>query len=175
MLVFGRNGKGLITALAKGVKCGNCGNVDTTLFAVIGNYAHLYHIPVFPIGKSGNTYCTHCKYVCSEKDLSSDLKERFKVLKKSTSYPIWLKSLLDEPPIGMRIAMKLGSDSYMTAKLKEIKEDTLIFALNKFSSNKRYIPDEVDKPDNYTSLEVAMTKSEYKEKFNAKEITEVKR
>lgn len=198
MLIFGTNGKVLKQELGANVKCGNCGQVNTTQLIVIGNYAHLYYIPFFATGKTGKTFCAHCKYVCNENQLGPELKALIKDAKKRSAIPVWFFTffivaptvvfliifswnrwkdqkarLISEPQIGMKITIKAGKEEYMRAQLNRIEGDSLFFNLNKFTSNRESGFNKIDTPENYTDLEIIFLKSDLKEKYNKDEITDV--
>lgn len=69
--------------------CPHCDNQGTLVNSVFGRYAHLFWIPLFPVGKPGITECTHCKYAMREKEMPEDVKREVFNLKETAKRPLW--------------------------------------------------------------------------------------
>jgi hypothetical protein len=66
----------------------HCNSQNTTSAAIYQKIAHVFWMPVFPMGKTGGTECSHCKQILREKELSSDIKPAYDQLKATAKAPI---------------------------------------------------------------------------------------
>lgn len=70
------------------IQCQHCqsGNMFLSIF---GRYAHLFWIPLFPIGKTGTTQCEHCKQVLRKRESTPRLNQEYKLLKNQSKITFW--------------------------------------------------------------------------------------
>lgn len=69
-------------------KCNNCDNNNLELF-IFQRYAHVFWIPLFPIGKTAVSECGQCKQVLKQKEMPSSLKPIYSTLKSQSKAPLW--------------------------------------------------------------------------------------
>ena len=70
-------------------KCDYCKQESTQRISVFGKYAHIFWIPIFPIGKKAVAECTHCKRTIAQNEFSPELKSLYKNYKGKTKRPFW--------------------------------------------------------------------------------------
>lgn len=89
MLLYGTKAPLLASEASSTATCPHCDNTGTLVHRIFGRYAHLFWIPLFPMGKPGITECTHCKYAMREKEIPEDVKREVINLKSTAKRPIW--------------------------------------------------------------------------------------
>lgn len=73
-------------------KCVSCGSEHTTEPHMEQRYAHVFWVPLFPVGKRGSTFCHHCKLARASKDLDPQTRLLVNDLKKEVRTPVWMYS-----------------------------------------------------------------------------------
>lgn len=133
--------------------CGHCGAEGEVTMHILQKYVHILWIPLFPIGKSGVTQCTHCKEVLVGKELPPEYKELFKAVKGQHRTPVWMFAgpiiiaaltpfaihqsnkhnarvleQLNAPQVGDVYEVKESSRNYTLYKVREVKGDSVFVA-----------------------------------------------
>ena len=70
-------------------KCSNCGTQNSIQMKVFQKYAHVFWIPIFPIGKTASSQCSHCKQVLQKKEFTGNMNNDYKAVKSKSKTPIW--------------------------------------------------------------------------------------
>jgi len=142
-------------------KCSNCGTQNSIQMIVFQKYAHVFWIPIFPIGKTAATQCSHCKQVFQKKEFTGNLNNDFENLKSKSKTPIWTFSGLaliaaliiwgtissrqnDEkkskfiltPQKGDIYEIKKDYNQYTLYKVENIVGDTVFVLVNLYETNK---------------------------------------
>lgn len=89
MILFGSGSSNIGIFKIPDTKCEYCKQTNTQLIAIFGNYAHIFWIPLFPIGRDAIVECTHCKYTIEEKEFSPQLRELYVYNKNLAVRPFW--------------------------------------------------------------------------------------
>lgn len=89
MIIYGRRSTHLKTNQLIHVSCPKCGTTGSLTASVFGQYAHIFWIPFFSIGRTGGSQCQHCKQVLKEKEMPASVKTAYNDLVKETSIPVW--------------------------------------------------------------------------------------
>lgn len=89
MIIFGGRASNIGNFDITNTKCDYCEQDNTQRIAVFGKYAHVFWIPIFPIGKKALAECTHCKRTIEQKEFSPELKSLYQENKKMAKRPIW--------------------------------------------------------------------------------------
>ena len=63
MIFYGTRASHLLTAPIDQTACAACGTPNALRASIFGRYAHVYWIPLFPIGKVSASECGHCRQV----------------------------------------------------------------------------------------------------------------
>ena len=88
MIIYGQKSKELAHQTLF-ENCPNCGASNCVELFVLQNYAHVFWIPSFPVGKTGVSQCSNCKKVLKLKEMPADFKSAYQNLKSQTKTPIW--------------------------------------------------------------------------------------
>ncbi|MGB3182247.1 MAG: hypothetical protein WBB45_12705 [Cyclobacteriaceae bacterium] len=93
MLIYGSKATHLKSAQSKTATCDSCGTKGNVNMSVFSRHAHVFWIPVFPIGKTGASQCGHCKHTLTTREMPDDMKSEYKNLSADTSVPFWKMTL----------------------------------------------------------------------------------
>lgn len=89
MIIYGSKAVHVKSTQPKTITCPSCGTKGSLVLSLYRKHAHIFWIPLFPIGKKGVSQCQHCKNVLEYKDMPAPIKEEFKILKSEAKGPIW--------------------------------------------------------------------------------------
>jgi len=185
MIFFGTGSASLDSVKTRNITCQHCNNQDTIYINIYRRHAHVFLIPVFPLGKSGSTYCTHCKETLSPKQMPEALKMQYKNIKGEAKGPIWQFSgllvfallivfaiyssgknkedtqlYLTQPAVGDIYEYKANNGSYSTMRLEKVTTESLFLSLNDFEISKKSRIYKIDKDENYSEITYEYSKSE---------------
>ncbi|MEO6819637.1 MAG: zinc-ribbon domain-containing protein [Ginsengibacter sp.] len=138
--------------------CGTFGSIDMHVFQ---KYAHVFWIPVFPIGKTGVSQCDHCKKVLKLKEMPANLKNVYTDLKARSKAPIWVYSglaavalfivlgiigsqqkhsrnaeLILMPRSGDIFEIKNENSKYTLYKVADVQGDSVFIKINDFETDR---------------------------------------
>ncbi|MCC3160784.1 hypothetical protein LJ737_26340 [Hymenobacter sp. 15J16-1T3B] len=88
MIVYGYTSAHLATTALAGTSCPGCGTPGALRLSVFGRYAHVYWLPLLPLGKSGAAQCAHCQLVLRPKELPKPLRAELRELRARTRTPL---------------------------------------------------------------------------------------
>ncbi len=88
MLIFGSKLKLLVMQILQGITCVHCNSQNTTSASIYQKIAHFFWMPIFPMGKTGGTECSHCKQILREKELNSNIQPAYDQLRATAKAPI---------------------------------------------------------------------------------------
>ncbi|MDP2527632.1 hypothetical protein [Maribacter dokdonensis] len=185
MIFFGTGSASLDSVKTRNITCQHCNNQDTIYINIYRRHAHVFWIPVFPLGKSGSSYCTHCKETLSPKQMPEALKMQYKNIKGEAKGPIWQFSgllifallivfaiyssgknkedtqlYLTQPAVGDIYEYNANNGSYSTMRLEKVTTDSLFLSLNDFEISKKSRIYKIDKDENYSEITYGYSKSE---------------
>jgi len=69
-------------------KCPHCGAGHTTQLFILQRYAHIFWIPMFPIGKVAVTSCSNCKKVTKQREMTDLMRLSSDNLKSQSKTPL---------------------------------------------------------------------------------------
>ena len=201
MIVYGSKSK----QLAKEVitdQCSSCGSSNCIDMHVFQKYAHIFWIPLFPVGKTGVTQCDHCKQILKVKQMPSSLAISYENLKSKTKTPIWMFSglaliailivfgvisdrekdkknaaLILTPQRGDIFDIKTKENQYTAYKVEEVQGDSVFFRPSNYETNQESgIDDMKRKGDSSYSQDVyGFSKTELKQMMTNGEILDIDR
>jgi hypothetical protein len=141
--------------------CSGCGTPNAIQMSVFQRYAHVFWIPLFPIGKVGVTQCSHCKQVLQKKEFSRNLSTSYEVMKSKTKTPVWTFSglvmltvlvawgvvngkqndeknaaFISTPQTGDIYEVKKDYKQYTLLKVESVAGDTVFVLANQYETNK---------------------------------------
>lgn len=200
MIIFGSKSVHVKTVELNSESCASCGNQGSMELEVYRKHAHIFWIPLFPIGKKVVSRCRHCKNVLEEKEMPDHIKREALNVKKNTKGPIWQfaglgligvlviwgyyangenKKLdlkyIASPVAGDIYEYKITSRHYSTMKVVEVSNDSVYVSPNEYEIDKKSKIRKIDKPENYSDLSYSISKKELKEMYDSGEIFDVNR
>ncbi|MFS4482160.1 hypothetical protein ACKGJY_04035 [Hyunsoonleella sp. 2307UL5-6] len=200
MIFYGTNSSRLKDGQLPNVTCPNCENQTSMTYSVFGKYAYLYWIPVFPIGKINVLECNSCKRTFKLQELPEQIQRKFET-EKHTGIPFLHFSGLaviglviayfsysgakhkeDEadyiktPNIGDVYSIKAeAAGHFTTMKVTKIEGDSVFLVFNDYEIDKRSAIYKIDKSNNYTNSNDALTKEQLQFLYEEKEIFNIDR
>ena len=111
MLIYGSRATTIADFDVPLAECAHCGQRGTQRMAVFGRYAHVFWIPLFPIGKVAVAECMHCKRTLKKKEFSPELRRKYEEQKGASKRPIWHWA-------GLGVIGLLFATSILTAALR---------------------------------------------------------
>ena len=198
MIVYGSRSK----ELAKDIltdQCPNCGKQNSIDMHVFQKYAHVFWIPIFPMGKTGVCQCDHCKQVLSLKEMPASLVISYNNLKEKAKTPIWMFSglallailitigiisgkkndeknakLILSPKAGDIFEIKVNNSQYTLYKVNEVLGDSVFVQINDYETNKVTGLNDLKK-EAYSEEVMGFSKAELKQMLEKGEIIDIER
>lgn len=190
----------LVSAQSNTATCPSCGTKGSVLFSVFGRHAHVFWIPLFPIGKVGASQCQHCKHTLKSSEMPKDLKSEYLDLKATSKAPLWQfsglvllvglvgliqyssgknkeleKAYISEPIIGDVYRVKTEDNQYTAIKVGSVSSDSVYLYSNLYQTNKSSGISKIDIEENYATDMYAISKSQLNELYTTGEIMGVNR
>jgi hypothetical protein len=159
MIIYGTKAKQVAKEIIS-EKCTNCGTQMSIDMHVFQKYAHIFWVPLFPIGKTGVSQCDHCKQVLKSNEMPSSIKIAYENLKGQSKTPIWMFSglalialiiisgtissrnkdeknakLILAPQKGDIFEIKTKEKQYTIYKVDEVTTDSVFILVNSFETN----------------------------------------
>jgi len=200
MIIYGHNSSNLENITPKTLKCPSCENNESTTLFLLGKYATLFWIPIFPMGKKVVSECSHCKVVLENKKMPPDFNIHKENLKSKGKTPIWNwaglilfglviiwatfqsqqhdKDVLifaEAPAVHDRYDIKLDSGNYTTYKVIDIENDSIHFKINDYEISRETKLYKIDKQENYGDDVFTMHKSLVNELHKTGTIVDISR
>ena len=200
MVIFGSRSVHVKTIELDSVSCASCEKQGFMELDVYRKHAHIFWIPLFPIGKKVISHCRHCKNVLEEKEMPEHIKRVALSAKKETKGPIWQfagigliialvilinyakgedrKSHLKyiaAPVAGDIYEYEIESSVYSTLKVMNVSTDSVFVSPNEYEIGKKSKIRKIDVPANYADFTFGISKKELKEMYDAGEIFNVNR
>ncbi|MBC8151603.1 MAG: zinc-ribbon domain-containing protein [Bacteroidetes bacterium] len=202
MVIYGMRSSHLESFDAR-TTCTSCGQRDKTVVSIFGRYAHIFWIPLFPIGKTAVTYCEHCKASFENKDFAPDLKADIKTMKVGTKAPVWHYSglglltvlagygfyadgqtketnarYLADPKPGDKYEYRIqedGKSTYTLFKVAAVGKDTIWAYENQYTMDKKTRIDKIDIAENYATNPTPIPRSAIAKMQQQDDIVEISR
>jgi hypothetical protein len=199
MIIYGSKNKELVSEQIS-EKCPECGTTNRTDMHVFQKYAHIYWLPLFPLGMNGASQCDHCKVIFKNNKMPNELRLAYYNLRSKAKTPIWMftgliligcliifgvigsykedentkKYITDLKPNDI-IELKVDQ-GYTTIKISEVKGDSVFYNYNRYVVDRKSGMHKISNRDKdfYEDVD-ASTKKEMQTKFENKEILTVKR
>ncbi|MCW3101675.1 MAG: zinc-ribbon protein [Bacteroidetes bacterium] len=179
--------------------CHNCGKPFTLSIYVFHRYAHIFWIPLFPIGKTVKSHCSSCGLPLEKKEMPQELRHAFGNMNNRNRIPVWMfsgliliaggiicsmvnrliadhknKELIENPFAGDVYEVKQGPGIYTTYKVERVADDTVFLLVNQYTSDMQSGFSEL-KAMEYNDTAQAVFKPQLLEMFNNQEILTVER
>lgn len=163
--------------------------------SVYGRHAHVFWIPLFPIGKTGIFECQHCHKGFKKKELGEDGKREYKNFLTDVKAPLWKYSglgiiglfvawgfysskmnddkvaeLVEKPAMYDKYIYKTEGNNYSTFKIIEVFKDSIYVDWNDYGVHKQSAVDEIDTEENYPGDIYVLSTTEVKAMFDSGDI-----
>ena len=180
-------------------KCPVCGHTSTLDIYVYRKYAHVFWIPLFPIGKTGYCECSHCSRVWKKEQMPDNINQAYYNLAKQAKRPWWMfsglglivvlivlvtinsqaiearnKKLILDPQRGDVYEIKLHDNSYTLYKVAHVIGDSAYLQYNDYETDKRSGLDQMKKKP-YSEIQMGFSKTELKLMLDKGEILNINR
>ena len=198
MIIYGRKGK-ILAKEAVTDKCPNCQTQNSIDMYIVQNYAHVFWIPLLPIGKTGVSQCSQCKGVLKLREMPLYLMKTYETVKTKTKTPIWMflglaiiavfiivnlidsrkkdqnnSTFITAPKAGDIFEIKTKDNQYTLFKTVWVVGDSVYVNINKYTSDKSSGLAAM-KNKEYSESVYALSKKELKEMFDKGNILGVDR
>jgi hypothetical protein len=197
MIIYGTKAKKIYAEIIN-QKCPHCGTHSGTEFYIFQKYAHVFWIPLFPIGKTAVSQCEHCKKVMKLNEMPKDFKDFYEENKK-TAAPFWMYSgaaliavliisglysdyqktnasekYIQDLKTNDLLEIKIPGGGYTWYKITETLADTIYLKQSLQESTLESGLEKINTTDNnFTEEEFVSTRKAFKEKFKSGEIMNV--
>ena len=200
MIIYGTKAVHLNSARAESVLCTNCSTKGSIIISVFRQHAHIFWIPLFPIGKKGVSQCANCKNTYTSSEMPQSIKAEYNKIKGDVKGPIWQfaglviiaivvalgnyrsgeneklnEVYLNEPQVGDVYEYKVENGNYSTYKVIEVVQDSVYVSPNEYEITKSSKLYKIDKEENYADFYYAFSKQEIKDMYSSKEIMDINR
>jgi hypothetical protein len=200
MIIYGSRASHLKSVQLQNESCPNCSQQGSVLLSTYTKYAHIFWIPLFPVGRFSLSQCQHCKQTLEQKQMPAQIAAHHHRNLAETRSPLWQftglaligvlvafgvygnaadkeeqAALLKNPMSGDVYEIKTESGSYTTFKIANVKTDTVEVWLNDYETNKITGINKIDKEENYSDTTYTMTMNTIREMYAAGEIVDVNR
>ncbi len=200
MIFYGSKASTIKDGQINNVTCPDCETQTSMHYAIFGKYAHVYWIPLFPMGKTAVLECNHCKKTNYAKDLPEEIKRKFMREKEGVRAPIWNfaglgvigaiilfgmytnsqtkaseKEYINQPKIGDTYYMGSSVGNYSSAIITKIEKDSVYVLVNNYEVDRRSDVDEIDIDENYTDAYEVYAKKDLINMYSNKNIYEINR
>ena len=113
MLIYGTRATTIGEFTVPQAECASCHQRGTQRMAVFGRYAHLFWIPLFPVGKVAVAECTHCLRTLRKKEFSPELRRKYEEKQGEASRPVWHWA-------GLAVILLFFTSSAIASALREV-------------------------------------------------------
>ena len=201
MIIYGYRSKELSReVLAE--KCPQCGTSHSVHLLSFQKYAHVFWIPLFPLGKYMVSQCALCNDVVKEKNMPSQWRPVLDDVRANAKTPIWTFSGLAVIAVVVSVALvsdpnkhkksaqfvmnphrgdlfeiKMKNDHYTLFRIDEVGEDSVLLRISNFESNMASgLSDIRSKGDStFSDEQYAVARQELKNMFDKGEIMDILR
>ena len=81
MIIYGSKPAHLKTIQLTSTTCPNCNTQGALMLSAYSKHAHVYWIPLFPVGKLGTCECKKCDYAVDETEMPENISWAYNNLK----------------------------------------------------------------------------------------------
>lgn len=200
MVFYGSRASNIKNGRLSNVTCPSCENQTSMTYSIFGKYAHIYWIPLFPIGKESVAECDHCKHTSKISDLPEQIKNKFDLEKSGSGFPIWYFSglaiiavlifggmymaklhdddvakYINDPQIGDIYTLEGEREGYhSTMRIQEVTNDSVYALMSDYEYNTTNLSD-LDKDENYSGEIYSFSKEDILALFAKEAIEDINR
>lgn len=200
MIIYGSRATHLKSDQLPNATCPNCQTKGSLTASAFGRHAHIFWIPLFPMGKIGVFECQNCHKGFKKKELGEDGKMEYKNFLGGVKTPIWKYSglvlialfiawmtysdkqkeekvsvLVEKPAMYDKYTFKTDSNSYSTFKIVEVFDDSVYINQNDYEIDRLSAIYKIDKEENYPTDIYVVSKEEMQSLYEAGDIVDIQR
>ncbi|UTW61596.1 zinc-ribbon domain-containing protein [bacterium SCSIO 12741] len=200
MIIYGSRSAALSSDTPEKLICPNCQTEGSTRIHVFGRYAHIFWIPLFPVGRPAVAECSHCQAAYDKKEMTAEMRQAADALSSSTKTPIWFfsglaviavlagvifytgqvnsennKRYIEEPMAGDKYDYKSGDGMYSTLLVDRVDSDSVYVFENTMQVDKRSQLRKIDKPEYYPETTYGVSRQDVKDLFQDGTIFDIDR
>ena len=200
MIIFGSRSAYIGSKMSANAICSNCQTQGKIRYSVFSSHAHVFWIPVFPMGKTGVSECQHCKQTLRVREMPAKMQQECNATKKEMKAPIWQFSglfvigalivlagfaskkdkkneaeYLIKPLVGDIYDYKTNTDQYSTMKIAKVTTDSVFVQLNDYEISRSSKIYKIDKEKNYADTIYGYSIDEIKSMYDEEIIIDIDR
>ena len=190
MIIYGSKAVHLVSAQPTSITCPSCGTPGSLIISTFRRHAHIFWIPLFPIGKTGVSQCQHCKQVMKVKEMPNNIRKEYEYIKDEKRGPLWqfaglglivvlvtwggittsqhkelVVQYLADPLTGDVYEYKVEAGHYSTFKILGVTPDSVYVSPNEYETNKMTGVDDINKAENYSDEVYGMARTDIDEMY----------
>lgn len=89
MIFYGRRASRLKDGRINNVTCPDCDALTSYTYSIFGKYAHIYWVPLFPMGKETILECDNCKRTYKAAEVSDTITQKLSFERQGAKTPLW--------------------------------------------------------------------------------------
>ncbi|UTW67552.1 zinc-ribbon domain-containing protein [bacterium SCSIO 12643] len=200
MIIYGTKPVNLLSKNSKNTTCPNCQTEGSITYHIYRKHAHIFWIPLFPLGKKGYSECSHCKNVLEPKEMPRNMQMELDIVKNEARGPIWQFAglgiiailfvwggfaskqdkkmelqYLAAPAVNDVYEYKAEPGSYSTMKVVEVTSDSVFVAPNMYEISKMSKIYKIDKSENYSEDVYGISKIDLNKMYSDGKIFDINR
>jgi hypothetical protein len=200
MLIYGSRSSHLKSVQLNAEVCPHCQTQGSVIVSTYAKYAHIFWIPLFPLGRVSVSQCQHCKQVLEDGKMPAQIKQYHQRNIAETRIPIWQfaglviialtvvagiynskvenekrEAFLQNPNVGDIYHYKTGPSAYTTFKIVGVGADTLEVNFNNYEVDKITGIYKIEKDENYSDSVFLLPKASIQEMFAGGDILDINR
>jgi len=198
LILVGTNNKIIKKGNFKHTICPNCREVSAFDYIVFSKYAHLTYIPLFPVGKDAVVICENCDETIDINDFDDTTLSKLAQENNNLKNPVWMyfgsfalviasiygiyiyfnsgkktDLYFKKPMLSDVYCLKNSKGFYYTIKIDSLTKDSVYATENDFQVNLPNEIDEINQPENYTTIKVKYSKNDLLKLYNDNKISSI--
>lgn len=200
MVIYGYRSATLLSKDLPQLQCAHCGEKGGMHMHIFRRHAHVFWVPLFPIGKHGVSECTACEDVRKKKEMDMDTRSEYDIAKMEAKGPIWQFSgsliialiaiysvfagkqdtkqeleYLNDPQVGDVYQYKTEGGNYSLFRIEAVDADSVVILENDYEVDGISGLSGVDLDSNYTTLYYKRGRNELAQSYSDDNIIDITR
>jgi hypothetical protein len=200
MIIYGTRASHIKSVQLEKETCTSCNTKGALLLSTYARYAHVFWIPIFPIGRVSASQCQHCKQLLESDQMPAQIKAYHERNVAETRVPLWQFAGLvligiaiafgvyanqnskeeramffKSPMAGDVYEYKTEEGAYSTFRLSDVATDTVSVNFNNYEVDKISGLYKIEKEENYSDTTYYLSRVQLTEMDSAGEIVDIDR
>lgn len=182
--------------------CFACGAQNSLQLNIYQRYFQLFRLPLFPAGKTGNSYCMHCSRTLNEEEMSISMQHTYRNVKMLSRTPLYTFSgsllilliigsisytrdlsrqhtmdLMIQPHQGDVYEIQLAEEHYTLYKVLDVTDDTVFLLMSQYETDRQRGLNQLHQKGEraYSHKPVSLARKELLHLLQTKQILDVER